>query len=109
MSIMTIKEEIEMLEERLANVSGQGSALKRKSIQGKIDKLKALDEPTEDEQEKEPSQSLNETSKEDIPAVKQTPLPSKWVKVTIEQVLAAEANGTLCGFDDRNMTALIKE
>jgi len=47
-------------------------------------------------------------SDEDILVEDDRPVPEKWVKVTLQQVKDAQKAGKLYGFDDRNMTALIR-
>ena len=48
-------------------------------------------------------------SDEDITVPNTFKIPTEWVKVTQEQVDQAQKDGKLYGFDDKNMTALIRE
>ena len=115
--VMSIQEEITALEEQLANTKGPGSVAKKAEIQAKIDELKKDDEavPEEnapaEEDKSEPAVSRNgpieDAKAEQFPG-RRLPKANEWIKVTIEQVKAAENDGSLMGFDPDKMVALIR-
>ena len=95
---LNINEQIAALEEQLNLIKGPGSVAKKKAVQAEIDELKAsVDKPEEEV-----------VVDEDEEVVVRTPMPTKWVKVTLEQVKQAEKDFKLCGFDPDKMIALIK-
>ena len=115
--VMAIQDEINSLEAELAKVSGPGSKAKKKELQDKINKLKAEAKETKSESERHiASPPISEEPKTDnkSKAIKASvansqPLPTNWVKVTMEEVQTAEKAGKLVGFDAQNMLALIRE
>ena len=105
---LTINEQIASLEAQLILVKGRGSAAKKKSIQAKIDALRAENEPTPEE-EPTPEATPEPTPEVEAPKVKKQEKPTVWEEVTMAQVKTAEAEHRLCGFDPDKMIALIKK
>ena len=103
--VMSIKEEITALEAEFANAKGPGSKEKRKNLQTKIDELKRI---SVDEPKKESVINVVPIGR-DIPNSDSSVLPKNWRRVTQDQVLEAEKNRKLVGFDPEKMIALIKD
>ena len=111
---MSVEEQITALEEQKVNTKGPGSVAKKKAIQGEIDDLRESLEDDGDYQAPEqpplvqtPPPMPPGVDDEDLPG-ENVPLPTKWIRVTAQQVKDAEANRTLCGYDPDKMIALIK-
>jgi len=100
---MTVKEEINVLEQQLSETRGPGSVAKKEAIQAQIDELQA------NNAEKEKVAEIDKDIVDNNLVIKGEPLTGAWKTVTVEQVLAAEKAGTLCGYDPIKMIALIKE
>jgi len=110
--VLSIEEEIIALEEQLAKTKGPGSIKKKEEIRAKITELKECLEPDDLPPEvEEPKKRIGDYTREeqDTPIPDNRPKPTVWVKVTIEQVVAAEKAGKLYGFDDKRMIALIRD
>jgi len=109
---LSIEEQITALEEELSNTKGPGSKAKKEEIK---EQIKDLTEQFE-EQQKAKQKVIDERFKgvppgiasEDIPVLDMRPMPTKWVKVTLEQVQKAEKEGKLVGFDNVKMMALLR-
>lgn len=111
--VMSVKEEITSLEEQFVNTKGPGSIAKRKELQDRIDALKkdeaddnitsiARDLPI-------PAPDVKTAPTSDVPILDIRPMPTKWIKASVQQVQAAEAAGTLCGYDPDKGLALIRD
>lgn len=109
--VMSIEEEIQSLEQELANVKGTGSKAKKEEIQKKIDELKksSKDDAVVDDSPEEKSKEAVKPGEEDMIVPDKRPMPTKWVKVTEEQVTIAQDEGRLVGFDPDKMIALIRD
>ena len=115
--VMSIKEEITALEEQLENTKGLGSVAKKKKIQAKINALKKEDalEPGEESEDEVPAPptavsrpgALEEAKLEQFPG-RVLPKAKEWVSVTAEEVKRAQEDGSLVGFDEKKMVALIR-
>lgn len=129
--VQSIEEQIKELEKQLAGVSGKGSKAKKEKLQAEIVELKEAISDTSDEkatpkaeetapeattEEKQPEAKApnvpddvkKEVSEEDHVVPDTRPKPTKWVKVTDAERDAAQANGTLYGYNPKNSTALIR-
>jgi hypothetical protein len=109
--VLSINEEITVLEEQMANIKGPGSIEKKKNLQKKIDELKESERPNGDESRDKVQ--MTDSSQPGIPdavkAANSRPLPTNWVKVTDHEREKAEREGRLCGYDPFNKTALIRD
>lgn len=115
--VMSIKEEITALEEQINQTRGAGSKEKKAILQKKIDELKsqsvevdgekADSDPVAEKEEKKLVHGEDGVNLDEV-VIDRTPLPTNWVKVTTEDVVEAEKNGTLIGFDPKRMLALIR-
>lgn len=123
--VMTLKEQIEALEEEKKNIKGRGSAKKKEAVQKQIDELKAQDEALSAEggAEDYPSapneevpggmEKLSEADKrgihkEDIP-VKQPEFEKVVVNAGPDDVARYEKKGVLVGFDPARGKAIIRK
>jgi len=129
--VQSIEEQIKALEKQLAEVSGKGSKAKKDKLQAEIAELKEAISDTSDEttkaedktpeattaEEKQPEAKATanvpddikkEVSEEDHVVPDTRPAPTKWVTVTDAERDAAEKNCTLCGYNPKNKTALLR-
>lgn len=112
--VMSVKEEITSLEEQVVNTKGPGSIAKRKELQDRIDALKK--DEADDNVTSVPARHLpipdpvvKTAPTSDVPIPDTRPMPTKWIKASVQQVQAAEAAGTLCGYDPDKGLALIRD
>ena len=89
------QEQITALEEQIENTKGLGSKERRKALQAELDSLKAVKPLSKAEQ--------------DQPVMDTRVDPTAWVAVTEKEVLQAEADGTLFGYDPDKKLALIRK
>ena len=128
MTVKSIEEQIAELKKQLSETSGPGSVAKKKGLQEQIVELEEAISDTSGEkadkeirdkelppenkkapeEKDEDKESKEKTADDDIEVFNPRPMPTKWVEVTAEQLKAAEDNGTLCGYNPRNKTALIR-
>ena len=109
--VMSIEEQLDMLEQKKSKIKGPGSKDKKAEIQQQIDDLKnsVKDEPEEKKESSRPETPDDGTISDEDMIVKDTrPIPKNWVKVTMEQVQEAEKSGKLYGFDPKKMIALLR-
>ncbi len=102
--VMSVEEQITSLEAEMAKIKGQNAVHKKAEIKRKIDDLKASisDVPKS-------KTTPGKVSDEDDFILDKRPMPIKWEKVTMEQVIEAENASTLVGFDPKRMLALIRK